>query len=119
MSELYWLDVLGNLHSLGEGIAVLSFLAMLFLLLILVTTTLDDYDKPPICLKLLKLSAVSTLIGFLMCVFIPSTKSLLIIYGVGGTIDYVKENKVANKIPDKCIKALDKYLDDALKEDKD
>ena len=119
MSELYWLGVSGNLHSLGEGIAVLSFLAMLLLLLILVTTTLDGYDKPPICLKLLKLSAVSTLIGFLMCVFIPSTKSLLIIYGVGGTIDYVKENKDANKIPDKCIKALDKYLDDALKEDKD
>ena len=52
MSELYWLGVLGNLHSLGEGIAVLSFLAMLLLLLILVTTTLDGYDKPPICLKL-------------------------------------------------------------------
>lgn len=119
MSELYWLGVLGNLHSLGEAIAVLSFLAMFLLLLILVTTTLDGYDKPPICLKLLKLSAVSTLIGFLMCVFIPSTKSLLIIYGVGGTIDYVKENKDANKIPDKCIKALDKYLDDTLKEDKD
>lgn len=119
MSELYWLGVLGKLHNFGEVIVALSVLAMLFLAFILVTTTLDGYDKPPICLKLLKLSAVSTLIGFLMCVFIPSTKSLLIIYGVGGTIDYVKENKVANKIPDKCIKALDKYLDDVLKEDKD
>lgn len=119
MSELYWLGVLGEIHSFGGDIVALSVLAMLFLAFILFTTTLDGYDKPPICLKLLKLSAVSTLIGFLMCVFIPSTKSLLIIYGVGGTIDYVKENKVANKIPDKCIKALDKYLDDALKEDKD
>lgn len=119
MSELYWLGVLGKLRSFGVVIVALSVLAMLFLAFILVTTTLEGYDKPPICLKLLKLSAVSTLIGFLMCVFIPSTKSLLIIYGVGGTIDYVKENKVANKIPDKCIKALDKYLDDALKEDKD
>lgn len=119
MSELYWLGVLGEIHSFGVGIVALSVLAMLFLAFILVTTTLDGYDIPPICLKLLKLSAVSTLIGFLMCAFIPSTKSLLIIYGVGGTIDYVKENKVANKIPDKCIKALDKYLDDALKEDKD
>lgn len=119
MSELYWLGVLGTLNSLGVGIVALSVLAMLFLAFILVTITLDGYDKPPIYLKLLKLSAVSTLIGFLMCVFIPSRKSLLIIYGVGGTIDYVKENKVANKIPDKCIKAIDKYLDDALKEDKD
>jgi hypothetical protein len=119
MSELYWLGVLGNLCDFGVCIVALSVLVMLFLAFILVTNTLEGYDKPPICLKLLKLSAVSTLIGFLMCVFIPSTKSLLIIYGVGGTIDYVKENKVANKIPDKCIKALDKYLDDALKEDKD
>lgn len=110
---------MGNLHDFGVCIVALSILAMLFLAFILVTNTLEGYDKPPICLKLLKLSAVSTLIGFLMCVFIPSTKSLLIIYGVGGTIDYVKENKDANKIPDKCIKALDKYLDDALKEDKD
>lgn len=119
MSELYWLGVLGNLHSLGVGIVAISVLAIIFLAFILVTTGLDGYDKPPICLKLLKLSAVSTLIGFLMCVFIPSTKSLLIIYGVGGTIDYVKENKDANKIPDKCIKALDKFLDDALEEDKE
>ena len=33
--------------------------------------------------------------------------------------DYLKENKDANKIPDNCVKAPDKYLDDALKEDKD
>lgn len=57
--------------------------------------------------------------GVVMAIFIPSQKSLLIIYGVGSTIDYVRENKNANNIPDKCIKALDKYLDDALKEDKE
>ena len=119
MSELYWLGVLGNLHSLGEGLAILSFLAMLVLSFILFVSNLDGCEVPPICLKILKLSVVSTLIGFLMCVLIPSTKSLFIIYGVGGTIDYIKENKDANKIPDKCIKALDKYLDDALKEDKE
>lgn len=69
--------------------------------------------------KTIKYSLVSFFVSLLVCLFVPSTKSLLIIYGVGGTIDYVKENKDANKIPDKCIKALDKYLDDALKEDKD
>lgn len=107
------------MHSLGEGIAILSFLAILVLSFIFVVTNLDGYETPPICLKILKLSVVSTLIGFLMCVLIPSTKSLFIIYGVGGTIDYIKENKDANKIPDKCVKALDKYLDDVLTEDKD
>lgn len=33
--------------------------------------------------------------------------------------DYIKENKDANKIPDKCVKDIDKYLDDSLKEDKE
>lgn len=39
-------------------------------------------------------------LGVVMAIFIPSQKNLLIIYGVGGTIDYLKENKDANKIPD-------------------
>ena len=46
-----------------------------------------------------------------MLVFIPTTKEALLIYGVGGTIDYVKSNPVAKKIPDKCIIALDKWVD--------
>jgi hypothetical protein len=41
------------------------------------------------------------------------------IYGVGGTIDYIKSNDKAKKLPDKCIEALDKYLDNINKEEKD
>ena len=48
MSELYWLGVLGKLHSFGVCIVGLSVLVMLFWAFILVTTTLDGYDKPPI-----------------------------------------------------------------------
>ncbi len=48
-----------------------------------------------------------------------SVLAMIFLAFILGTIDYVKENNDANKIPDKCIKALDKYLDDALKEDKD
>lgn len=80
----------------------------------------SDYVEPfKVIKRKFKCSLYALVFGATICVFIPSTKNLLIIYGVGGTIDYLKENKDANKIPDKCIKALDKYLDDALKEDKD
>lgn len=118
MSELYWLGVLGNIHDFCVVLAALAafaFLALGFLLL----NFDDDYEFPPSNKKVFKYSIFVFVFGIIMAIFIPSTKDLLIIYGVGGTIDYVKENKVANKIPDKCIKALDKYLDDALKEDKD
>ena len=39
------------------------------------------------------------------------------IYCVGGTIDYIKSNKTAKQLHDKCIKALDKYLDNITKEE--
>ncbi len=118
MSELYWLGVLGYLHDVGAAIALLSLLVCSALGLWLFMCATDGEESLPIIKKLFKGSIFVILFGTLMAIFIPSTKSLLIIYGVGGTIDYIKGNKDANKIPDKCVKALDKYLDDALKEDK-
>lgn len=119
MSELYWLNVLGNLHSCGEFVVFASVLVLLGLGIWAITFG-SEYDEPFKKIKRkVKCSIYALVFGTTICVFIPSTKNLLIIYGVGGTIDYIKENKDANKIPDKCIKALDKYLDDALKEDTD
>lgn len=119
MSELYWLGVLGNLHDFGEVVFILSIIVLLGLGLwtFMFGSEYDELFKK--IKRMFKCSIYAFVFGITICVFIPSTKSLFIIYGVGGTIDYLKENKNANKIPDKCIKALDKYLDDALKEDKD
>lgn len=118
MSELYWLGVLGKLNGCGQFVVFLSIIALIGLGIWIITHDSDDelFEK---IIRMFKRSIYSLVFGITICVFIPSTKSLLIIYGVGSTIDYLKENKDANKIPDKCIKALDKYLDDALKEDKD
>lgn len=43
--------------------------------------------------------------------FIPSTKEAYIIYGVGGTIDYIKSDQTAKQVPHKVIVAIDRYLD--------
>lgn len=119
MSELYWLGVLGNLNNLGVAIAVLSFFVFIALGFWFFLCSEDDLEPSTFMKKMFKGSMFAIVLGVVMAIFIPSQKNLLIIYGVGGTIDYLKENKDANKIPDKCVKALDKYLDDALKEDKD
>ena len=47
------------------------------------------------------------------------TKEMLLIYGVGGTIDYIKSNDTAKELPDKAVKALDKYLDEISKDKQD
>lgn len=119
MSDLYWLNVLGYLHNVGAAITVLSLLVSFSLALWLFMCAEDGEEALPIIKKVFKGSMFAIVFGVVMVIFIPSQKNLLIIYGVGGTIDYLKENKDANKIPDKCIKALDKYLDDVLKEDKE
>ena len=55
--------------------------------------------------------------GSIGSIFIPTTKEAVIIYGV--TIDYLKSNKTAGKLPDKALKVLDLYLDKELKEESD
>lgn len=117
MSELYWLGVLGNMHYFCVALALLAAFAILAVGLWLLLSYDDEVLHS--IKKVFKYSIFVFVFGTIMAIFIPSTKNLLIIYGVGGTIDYLKDNKDANKIPDKCIKALDKYLDDALTEDKD
>lgn len=119
MSELYWLIVLGNLNNLGGAIAVLSLAVFIVLGFRFIFFSEDYPESTSFIKKVFKGSVFALVFGLVMVIFIPSQKNLLIIYGVGGTIDYLKENKDANNIPDKCVKALDKYLDDALKEDKD
>lgn len=37
------------------------------------------------------------------------------IYRVGGTIDYIKENPTAKQLPDKCFKIIDKWTNEQLK----
>lgn len=119
MSELYWLGVLGNLHELCWIVTIICIFVLAVLGFWIFLCSTDGEEPSPIVKKVLNGSFLVIVFGLFGCLFIPSQKSLLIIYGVGGTIDYLKENKDANKIPDKCIKALDKYLDDALNEDKD
>ena len=51
-------------------------------------------------------------------VFITTKNEALMIYGVGGTIDYIKSNDTAKQLPDKCIKALDKWADNINEENK-
>jgi hypothetical protein len=52
-----------------------------------------------------------------MFIFTPSQRDAYLIWGLGGTIDYLRENPTANQIPDKCIKLLDKWVTDELEND--
>ena len=63
--------------------------------------------------RLIFVAIVACLINF----FIPTTNEALMIYGIGGTIDYIKSNETAKQLPDKYIKAFDKWVENLTKEE--
>lgn len=79
----------------------------------------EDDENPfehKVYCKCIKVTAYTFLISLLGVIFIPSTKQLYLMYGIGTTIDYLKSNDTANQIPDKAIKALDAWLDMEMQE---
>lgn len=107
MEELYWitrLDMICGFFSfiifIALAIGICSFLS-------------NIREGVSIKRQLQKLWFVYILffIGVLGITFTPTTKDALIIYGVGGTIDYVKQDSTARQLPHKVIIALDKFLD--------
>lgn len=60
-----------------------------------------------------------SIIPILMVTFIPSEKQLYAIYGVGTVIDYAKGSKEVQKLPDNAVKALNVWLENVNKEEKD
>lgn len=71
----------------------------------------EDKDWMNFCSKWSKGSAAVFALAAPLYVLAPDTKEALVIFGVGGTIDYIKDNDTAKQLPDKCIKALDAWVD--------
>lgn len=79
----------------------------------------DDRKKQAAIVKWLRRSAVGIAISVVGVVFIPGNKELMAIYGIGGTIDYIKSNDKAKELPDKVVDALTKYLETLNEEKRD
>lgn len=106
MSELYWISVLGNIYNMC---AILCFICLIGLVIFTIGYIVE-YDKEKYKVILKSIISVLVICG-LLGIFIPCPKELYVIYGIGSTIDYIKENETAKKLPDKAIKALDLYLE--------
>ena len=130
MNEIYWITRLDVINVFLTLIAVFSVIAavVLFFIGLIKRSESDIYNEysqtweqhietSKMCLYLAKRCAVAFFVSVFINIFTPTTNEALLIYGVGGTIDYIKSNDTAKQIPDKCVKALDKYLDNLTKEE--
>lgn len=117
MNEMYWITRMDGINTfLISFIIPGGILSLCFLILSLIV---DNSEKKERLGKVLEYVGSATFIAGVILVFIPTTKEMLLIYGVGGTIDYIKRNDTAKELPDKAVKALDKYLDEISKDKQD
>lgn len=121
MSTLYWINVLGNLNDVCMIIFEIS--VLFGITFFLVTIFHKDDIKEDLSkvgykrfVKVRNTNYIVLIISTLVLVFLPTKSQLYMIYGVGGTIDYLKDNPTAKELPDKCIKALDTWVDNLNKE---
>ena len=130
MNELYWITRLDGICGFLTLIAVFSFIATVVLFFIGLfkrgdavicpegsKTWEQNIETSKMCLYLAKRCAIAFFVSVFINLFIPTTNQALLIYGVGGTIDYIKSNDTSKQLPEKCVKALDKYLDNLTKEE--
>lgn len=116
MEEIYWLQRVGNINTLMWTLFGITVAITLIFLIIAGITHIDSLSEKEEILakKSLKKAIKTGVVGIvlaLVAVFIPTTNEMYAIYGIGGTIDYLKENETAKQLPDKVVNALDKWID--------
>lgn len=119
MSTLYWINVLDNINFLFVLIFIASLIFSVASVLVNIACTTDEISETLDYKRFIKIknwTYTLLIISTLVIIFVPSKRQLYIIYGVGGTIDYLKDNPTAKELPDKCIKALDTWVDNLNKE---
>lgn len=119
MNEIYWMTVIGKLSTALTVVWIVALIIIVVMLLVLLVSegdVIEDRDDEHTFFKWLKRFVVCGVIAAMTNIFIPTTKELLYIYGIGGTIDYIRTNDTAKQLPDKCIKVLDRFVDKYIDE---
>lgn len=129
MEEIYWITRLTCICNFLTAVAVVSFLISAFTVVFVVCNRIEanNYEKGgenwnyymqrfKMFLSYFKRFIFVAIVACFINLFIPTTNEALMIYGIGGTIDYIKSNETAKQLPDKYIKALDKWVDNLNEE---
>lgn len=109
---------LGGLHDFFVACMIIYIGVFLcFFIITIATEAKRKEDAREKSLNALAASSIVVVLCVLLTIMIPSKKELYLIYGVGGTIEYLKSNPNAKELPDKCIKALERWADDNIGDD--
>lgn len=76
----------------------------------------DGFEKKS-AKKWLRNAFISNICFLILVLITPSTNTLYKMFGIGSVLEYAKENKDLEDIPDKTIKIINNYLDKIIEED--
>lgn len=112
MITLYWISVLGNISALAS-VTFSIFIVFCFF------SSFAFFDKNVTKLnkKTFKLCCIGAFVSLVLCVLVPSKNELYAIYGIGSVIDYAKDSKEVQKLPDNAVKALNAYFENVQKKE--
>lgn len=110
MNEIYWLTRVGIINTIGVSLIIVSVFILLTLPLWNETFELSElgWDKLK---KIIKSIITVGVIGLIIVAFVPSKKDMLLIYGLGPVVEYVKGNDKLKEIPDNAIEAIIEWMD--------
>ena len=116
MKELYFLTILDGVN---DFLSVVTGISLAVGIVAIVAYGLINFMEDQNFLALRNLGIILLSLGAscgLINVFIPTTEQAAMIYGVGTVVDYVQNNEDIQKLPDKCVQALDMWVDNCLEE---
>jgi hypothetical protein len=117
MWEVYLISRLDGIITASWTIFI-TFTIILICAIIAHIMNINSYDPceetSKLVSKMKKVSLCFMIPCFLIGLFVPNKNDALAIMGVGTVVDYVQENKTLQEMPDKCVQALDIWLDDKL-----
>lgn len=123
---LYWIVVLGNLCTLGRVLLIILLAVACSIIcgigiyaLVNFPFIKEDEIRIKKAFNIVKKSLLYSILPLLIVTFVPSTKQLYAIYGVGTVLDYTKNNKEVQKLPNNAVKALNIWLENVNKDKKD
>lgn len=122
MKEIYWIQRLDGLCTFCEVLVILSIITAIVAAVALFVFWLNAYDESDEIIisggkRALIISCITAVLFGSAVVFVPTSEEALIIYGVGGTVDYVQDSETLQKLPDKAVEALDLWVESLKKEE--
>lgn len=109
MNEIYWIT---RLDVICSSLQIVALLSGFFIVSFLIGMVVMWDNTPKFINKILWILLPFFFISLILRVFIPTSNEALMIYGIGGTIEHLKTSETAKQLPEKCINALDAWIND-------